>query len=69
MTRSLAMVPLLAALAGCGGSGAADLLETARLEELQNNPAHARQLYEEIVAKYPGTPQATTAAERLNALP
>jgi TolA-binding protein len=69
MTPIVVMIPLLVALAGCGGDGAADLLETARLEEVQNNPAHARQLYQQIVDQYPGTPQASTAAERLRALP
>lgn len=67
--RPLIGLVLLLALGGCGGDGAAELLETARLEELQNNPTHARQLYQEIVDKYPGTPQAGTAAARLREMP
>lgn len=62
-----AAIVLAVALAGCGG-GAGELLETARLEELQNNPAHARQLYREVATRYPGTPEARTAEERLRAL-
>jgi TolA-binding protein len=69
MRAAIAMLPLLVALAGCGGGGAAELLETARLEEIQNNPTHAKQLYQQIVDQYPGTPQAETAAARLRELP
>ncbi|HYR97003.1 MAG TPA: tetratricopeptide repeat protein [Candidatus Binatus sp.] len=54
-------------LVACGGGGAA-LLDTARLEELQNNPAHARELYQDIVRRFPGSPAARTAEERLRAL-
>jgi TolA-binding protein len=63
----LATLALLPALAGCGGS-ADDMLDTARLEELQNNPTHARQIYEDLVRRYPGTPEAAQAQERLRAL-
>lgn len=69
MTPALLALPLVLLLAGCGGDGAADLLETARLEEVQNNPTHARQLYQQIVDRYPGTPQAETAATRLREMP
>jgi TolA-binding protein len=58
---------LLAVLLGCG-SGAQELLETARLEEVQNNPTHARELYEELLRRYPDTAEARTAAERVRAL-
>ncbi len=60
--RHLLLVVLL--LAACGG-GAQALLETARLEETQNNRAHARELYAEVVSRYHGTPQAAEAAKRL----
>lgn len=62
-----ALTLVLVALAGCG-SGADELLDTARLEETQQNRPHARELYQEILRKYPGTPQAKTAEERLQAL-
>jgi hypothetical protein len=64
-TLRAALVALV--VAGCGG-GARELLDTAQLEELQNNRAHARQLYERLVREHPGTPEARTAEERLRAL-
>jgi hypothetical protein len=64
----LALAAAFAALLlGCGG-GAQDLLDTAQLEETQNNLPHARQLYEEIVRRYPDSPEAATARARLDAL-
>lgn len=65
--RAVAAMMLALVLAACGG-GAQSLLETAQLEEVQNNPEHATQLYREIVTKYPGTPEAVQAADRLRAL-
>jgi hypothetical protein len=63
----LAILSLVVLLHACGG-GAQELLDTARLEETQHNAPHARELYEEIVRRYPGTPEAETAAARLRAL-
>jgi hypothetical protein len=52
--RILVLIACLGlALAGCSGNGAKELFETAQFEELQNNQEHARQLYEEIIKKYP----------------
>jgi TolA-binding protein len=51
--------------AGCSGSKPSELLETAQFEELQNNKEHARQLYEEIVKKYPESEQAVPAKKKL----
>jgi hypothetical protein len=62
--RAPSLCLALVLLAGCGG-GAQDMLETAQLEETQNNLAHARVLYQDIVARYHGTPQAREAAKRL----
>jgi len=62
--RALAALVLLAAC----GSGAKELMETAEFEEVQTNPAHARELYAEVVRKYPGSPEAAKATARLKAL-
>jgi TolA-binding protein len=53
---------------GCTGNKAKELFETAQLEELQNNPEHARQLYGEIITTYPETEYAKKARERMSAL-
>jgi len=58
----------MAALAGCAGEKGKELYDTAQFEEKQHNNEHARQLYEEIVKKYPGTKYATKATERLQAI-
>jgi len=57
-------------LAGCtsGDKQAAELLETARFEEKQNNLDHAAQLYNEILKKYPSSPAAKDAAARMGML-
>ena len=59
---------LMAFLGGCSSDKSKELLETAQFEEKQNNNEHARKLYEEIVTKYPDSPAAKQAQERLNAL-
>jgi TolA-binding protein len=64
--RAAALV-LAIALVACGG-GPGELLEMAQFEELQRNTSHARELYQEIVTKYPDSPEAATAKERLKAL-
>jgi hypothetical protein len=56
------------ALAGCPGSGAHELLETAELEEKQDNLPNARKLYQEVLDRYPDSPEAKVARERLGAL-
>ena len=53
---------------GCSGKKAGELFEIAQFEELQNNQKHARELYKEIVDKYPETDYARRAEERLSAL-
>jgi TolA-binding protein len=41
------------------------LYNNAQFEELQNNQEHARELYEEIIRKYPESEFASKARERL----
>jgi hypothetical protein len=67
LAKASLTVALTALLLGCGG-GAKELLDTAQLEETQRNVPHARELYEEVVRRYPGTPEAETAKARLEAL-
>ncbi|MEE4355201.1 MAG: hypothetical protein V2I97_01960 [Desulfococcaceae bacterium] len=55
-------------LCGCGGGKAKEIYDTAQLEELQNNPEHARRLYAEIMEKYPDSEFARKAGERLKTL-
>ncbi len=66
------LLVLIAALSlyasGCNADKGAQQLETAQFEEKQNNKEHAVKLYEEILSKYPGSPNAKVAQERLNAL-
>jgi TolA-binding protein len=63
----MALAILLAGFLGCGGS-AKDLLDTAQLEETQHNVPHARELYQEVLRRYPNSAEAATAAARLQAL-
>ncbi|HEX2055437.1 MAG TPA: tetratricopeptide repeat protein [Nitrospiraceae bacterium] len=59
---------LVSVLTACGPDQATQWLETAQLEERQNNVAHAKQLYEDIVRQYPNSQAAQTARARLDAL-
>jgi outer membrane biogenesis lipoprotein LolB len=56
------------ALTACSSDQGKQQLETAQFEEKQNNREHAIKLYEEVVTKYAGTPNAKVAQVRLNAL-
>jgi len=58
----------LMALAGCSAEKGKEQFDTAQFEEKQNNRDHAIKLYEEIVQKYPDSPFAAKARERLTAL-
>lgn len=68
--KGLVLVAMLLSviMGGCAGDKGKELFETARFEEKQNNRGHAKQLYQEIVAKYPDSPVAKQARERLEAL-
>ena len=67
MKRIIVVVLLAMALAACNDKGE-ELYETAQFEEQQFNHEHARQLYQQIVTKYPESPWADKAKERLEAL-
>ena len=53
---------------GCSEKKAEEKYETAEFEELQKNYVHARELYREIIEKYPESEYAKKATERLKAL-
>jgi len=52
-------------LISCSADKAVELFETAQFEELQNNNEHARQIYEDIINKYPQSDSAKKAKEKL----
>lgn len=64
----VALVFLAVISGGCSGDKSKELFETAQFEEKQNNREHAEKLYQEILAKYPTSPLAKQAQERLAVL-
>jgi TolA-binding protein len=66
-TVVILMLVLALAAAGCSDRGE-ELFETAKLEELQNSHEHAKELYREIISKYPDSKYAAMAKERLSEL-
>ncbi|HJV33820.1 hypothetical protein [Geomonas sp.] len=68
--KRLAMAGLLALslMGGCSGDKSKELFDTAQFEEKQHNKEHALKLYQEIVSKYPNSPLAKQAKERVSAL-
>lgn len=68
MKRLLLAAMLILAAAGCSVDKSKELYDTAQFEEKQNNREHAKQLYQEIVDKYPDSQVAKQAKERLAAL-
>jgi hypothetical protein len=52
-------------LSACSDGTAQQLFDNAQFEERQNNYAHARELYQEIIGKYPNSEYARKAEERL----
>jgi TolA-binding protein len=61
---------LVLAVAGCTSSerAAQERFELAQFEEQQGNAAHARQIYQDIVATYPDTSWAARARQRISNL-
>lgn len=70
MTTSLRFGTLLfvCLLSACSDKQAQELYMTAQFEERQNNVQHAKELYQEIVTKYPKSDYAKDARARLNHL-
>jgi TolA-binding protein len=68
MSKYLRLILVLVCVlffAACEGNRAEELFKTAEFEELQNNTAHAEQLYKEILGKYPDSEYAVKAKERI----
>lgn len=64
----IVMLGLTPIFCACNSENAKELFETAKFEELQNNREHAKELYQEVIEKYPESEYAKKAGERLNAL-
>jgi len=62
------LIALAVMFSACSSKKAEEIYETAQFEELQKNTVHAKQLYQEIMEKYPKTEYAVKASERLKAL-
>jgi|GEM_PF-441354 TolA-binding protein len=60
------MILFSVSVSGCSVDKAKDLMDTALLEEKQHNPDHARQLYQEIIQKYPDSAFAKDAQKKLS---
>ena len=64
-TARLVLCALCLTLLSCSDQKAKELFETAAFEEAQSNPAHAKQLYQELVNLYPTTKEAEIARSRI----
>ena len=64
----LLLLMLAMAVPGCSDRKAAELYDTAKFEELQNNREHALKLYERIIVAYPSSDYAVKAKERIDEL-
>lgn len=67
LSQQIAAIGIAFALSGCPGNSAQEMLDTAQLEEVQDNLENARKIYGKIVEQYPDSPQAETARARLEA--
>ncbi len=63
-----AVVALAVVLSGCPGNAADEMLDTAQLEEVQDNLENASKIYRDIIERYPDSPEAKTAQSRLDAI-
>lgn len=64
----IALLLTVVLLPACSGQQAQEWYDTAQLEELQNSPDRARELYQRIVDEYPDNSLSKKAAERLAAI-
>ncbi len=64
------MIPVLGflLLVGCFGEDAKLLFENAAFEESQMNWAHAREIYQDLVTRFPTSKEAELARLRLESL-
>jgi outer membrane protein assembly factor BamD (BamD/ComL family) len=65
---AIIVIAFALAVAGCSDKKAREKYETAQFEELQKNYVHARELYQEIIKKYPESEYAKEASQRLKEL-
>ena len=68
MRLAIILLVLLVSALGCSDTGAQELYMTAQFEERQNNLQHAKELYQDITAKYPTSSYAKDAQARLTIL-
>jgi outer membrane protein assembly factor BamD (BamD/ComL family) len=68
--KRLCLIALLltVVLLACSDQKAQEWYDTAQLEELQNSPDRARELYQRIVDEYPDNSLSEKATERLAAI-
>lgn len=59
------IIALVLTTGGCSGSNPEDLFDTAKLEELQENPEHAKTLYLQLIDTHPDSKYADMARKRL----
>ena len=62
------VMAIAVAFSSCSGKKAEEMYETAQFEELQTNYKHAKELYREIIERYPESYYAKKASDRLDAL-
>jgi len=67
MKRIVLVLTILLAITNfsCSSSAPENLFDTAKLEELQDNHKHARELYQQIIEKYPESEYAKQSKKRL----
>lgn len=66
--RSIVCILGFLLLLGCSGDNAKLLFENAAFEESQMNWAHAKEIYQELVTRFPTSKEAELARLRLEEL-